>query len=249
MGLGSTTSIRVTSPAEGSQSTYIFEDFYCTTTTGTTYIGFAGSWTRTVSGSGAAVVYGSAYVGQTYNAIGVVGLYTGTQASGYCSLVLSNAAWSFGVGSTYSTFRVLVPATWTSTQAFVTRIGYMDSTSTDPVDGIYYEYNGTVSPNWYACTSNGSTITKINTGIAVNTAAFQSLSMNVYNAGTQGSPNWTVQYSINGVNCGSINTNIPLTAGSTLTGPCMHIVKSAGTTGRYVYIDYFREWTILTTSR
>jgi len=106
------------------------------------------------------------------------------------------------------------------------------TSSTDFTDGVYFEYSSGSSNEWRIATASNNTRTKTNSGRVVAANTWQNLRFVVDEDASQ------IRFWINGVNAGTITTNIP-TGGSRLLGPVYVLAKSLGTTARYVYLDYF----------
>lgn len=126
--------------------------------------------------------------------------------------------------------RVNISVLGTGSQSYSFRDGFLDSTTTDALDGVYFEYDSTQSPNWRICTSNNSTRTKVNTSVAVAINTAYELYFIVNSTGTLAS------FYINGTPVGSIATNIPIAAGRE-TGLSMQLLKSKGNNA--VSVDVF----------
>jgi hypothetical protein len=112
----------------------------------------------------------------------------------------------------------------------------------DMVDGIYFRYSDNLSSgNWEICTANNSTRTQTDSGIAAPINAVCKLRI-VLDGDTAVAYFW-IDYAY----AGSINTNLP-TASTRAYAPYLaKIEKTAGTTSRNLYIDFF-DWTALVTN-
>jgi len=119
----------------------------------------------------------------------------------------------------------------TASEEYTFRVGIHDAVSGSAVtDGVWFEYLRTTGVNWLLITENGGTqTTPVDSGVAVAAGAWLKLGISINGAGTSAS------FIINGVNVGTIATNIPTTNGSS---PCMQIIKTNGTTARTVQADY-----------
>jgi hypothetical protein len=127
----------------------------------------------------------------------------------------------------------------------VVRIGLHNGTTTsaDPTDGIYFEYNTTTTAgNWFRCTQNNNTTTCTDTGVARTTTlnTYQRFRFATNSAGT------TVEFFINEASVGTNSTNLP--ANTRPLGPAigMHTVDAVA---RAWKIDYFQIKRNLTTLR
>lgn len=86
----------------------------------------------------------------------------------------------------------------------IIRVGFGDSDSAaDFTDGIYFELDPSISPNWFRCTAQGGTRTKTSTGTAAVASTWVRLKF-VINAA-----NSSIEFFINDVSKGSNVTNIP----------------------------------------
>jgi hypothetical protein len=114
---------------------------------------------------------------------------------------------------------------------FSFRVGFLDTTSADAVDGIYFEYDASYSLYWRICTSSNSTRTKVATNVSVTQGTNYVL---YYFVAADGS---YVDFYINGTYVGRITTNIPNVPGRE-TGLSMLLLKTAGINSRSVDIAY-----------
>ena len=164
---------------------------------------------------------------------GIQRLYTGTDITGLASIYLASSANFFLFGGGIYTIEgdINVQTLSDGTNTYYLRFGFGDLYNADFVDGAYFEYYSPTSANWYRCTASNSTRTKTNTTIAVVAGTWTRLKVVVNAAGT------SVEYFINGTSVGSNTTNIPTGTGRE-TGTFLQIIKTAGTTGRTVDIDW-----------
>lgn len=148
------------------------------------------------------------------------------------SILFGGATWTFE-----SNF--YLPALSNGTDGFIYRLGFGDQiTSSDAVDGAYFEYDSATSANWRYCTAAASTRTKTNSSTAVTSAKWIVLKI-VVNAAAS-----AVEFFINGSSIGTITTNIP--SGSNYTGIWTSFQKTVGSSVVDGYIDYLlykAEWT------
>lgn len=106
-----------------------------------------------------------------------------------------------------------------------------------PTSGIYFRYNRSTSANWLFVTNNSSSVTSTTSSTAVTTGWHK---MKISGTTSQ------VTFSVDGVTLGTTSTNLP-TGAISLN---MHLViKSAGTTSRDFYQDYFSFIENLTSAR
>jgi hypothetical protein len=181
------------------------------------------------------------------NQFGIISYQTGTTTTGRAGgspTLLGQLRLGQGL-MRYDAY-IRFPTLSDGTETYLARFGFLDSQSADAVDGVYFEYDSTVSANWRTNTSNNSTRTKTSSAIAVDTN-FNRLSIIVNAAGTSASfyVNGT---ELTGSSASPITTNIPTGAGRE-TSIMHHIIKSAGTTNRTMEFDYIAMQCDLTTRR
>jgi hypothetical protein len=168
--------------------------------------------------------------------VGVARCQYGSGLPSHASLVLSgtlaqNAVFGNGVAD-YRTL-IRIPTLATVAEDYVIRIGYGTSTNADHADGIYFEYNRSVSANWLLKTASASSRTVVTSSIPVVAGSWITLSWICNSAGT------SVSFYINGTLAGTITTNIPTVTGRGC-GPNYQIVASSILTGgRSFVVDYF----------
>lgn len=186
------------------------------------------SFTTSVSGSGTAV---SPVAGTMQNP-GQLQLTTGATSTGRAAILTAPSALLFGNGggADFET-SIYIPTLSYSSQRYQLRIGFIDTTTGDQIDGVYFEYNDSMSSYWRICTANNSTRTKITTSIVVNAGSWITLRITVDSAANQAT------FYLNGISMGSISTNIPTTTGRE-TGIGIALIKSAGSSARTVNTDY-----------
>lgn len=178
--------------------------------------------------------------------LGVVDIETGTTTTGYAWVndQLSGAKCVYiGGGSHYFETLVKLSALSDGTDTFICQIGIcVGSTTINTTDGVYFGYTHSLSAgNWRCYTSKASTDTITDSGVAASTASFQRLGFLINAAAT------SVTFYINGSVVATHSTNIPLS--STALRRWSIIAKSAGTTTRHLYHDYFAHIVNYTTAR
>jgi hypothetical protein len=187
------------------------------------------NWVSSTSGTGANISGGSAFCDS--NHVGVLQLLAGSPAS-YASRNIISAAVVFSGGT--ATYESLIKFSNLATveQDFIARIGLgTSSNATDHADGIYFEYNRSVSANWIIKTASNSSRTSTTTSTPVTTD-WMRLKYIVNADGT------SVEFFINDVSVGTITTNITITIGRGCDASFM-ITKTAGTTQRNLLSDYY----------
>ena len=204
--------------------TYIFEDYLSTTVP---------TW-ATNAGSGGSILQSGAQTTSTN--IGMIGLYTGTTATGRAALLSHADAIQFGANEWTFETRANIDALSTATDTFTTRFGFMDASTGDPTDGHYFRYtHGTNSGKWQAVTRINGVETASDTGQTAQAMSSGSPMLRfkiiVENTGTN------VDFFINDKR---VVTHKPsgFTGASRLTGIGYSQIKTAGTTTRALFVDY-----------
>ncbi|HWQ34327.1 MAG TPA: hypothetical protein VNQ79_15875 [Blastocatellia bacterium] len=161
---------------------------------------------------------------------GLLTLSTGTTATGRAGVLSGASIIRFGGGLITLEILLNIAALSNATDRYIIRAGLIDSISADAVDGAYFEYDESTSPNWRTCTASNSTRTKTNSSQAVQTG-WHKLRLDVYSDGSG------VDYYYDGSYLRSETTSIPTAAGRE-TGIGIWIAKSVGITARTVDVDY-----------
>ncbi len=197
-------------------------------------------WQATPSGLGSVVSIDGTFTNQ--NHFGMVLMGTGTTTTGRVILITNNQAIQLGGGVTKCSGVIYLPLLSTPTERFNLRLLLGDNAASgDFTDGVYFEYDESISPNWRINTASGAVRTKVTTTVPVATG-FTNLSFTINSAGTR------VEFFVNGVSVGVITTNIPTTPSTTLS-PIFKIEKTAGFTNRQLIVDYFYFNTVFNTAR
>jgi hypothetical protein len=199
------------------------------------------SFNNTSTGTGASISNSGS--GAEGNVWGVLGCSTGTtttgRGSGRGGIVNFSTT---GRGYLIAQIRVGFSALSDGTDTFLYEVGFHDAftVSTAPTEGIYFSYDSTASANWIANNTNSSTTTSTTSTTAVTTG-FQTLTV-IVNAA------WTsMEFFVNGVSIATHTTNIPSGATNLTTG--VRSIKSAGTTARSAFMDYFNFQSVFGTTR
>lgn len=162
---------------------------------------------------------------------GVISATTGSTATGRTALRSTSATLNLGQGPCQLAARVRVPILSTATERFAFRVGFGDVDTGDMVDGLYFEYDESVSANWRCKSANNSARTTVDSGVAVAINTWYVLEVFLSAGGT------TATYYINNSLVATITTNIPTASGRD-TGVGFWLIKSAGTTARTILLDY-----------
>lgn len=217
-------------PANGIQ---LFEDFvsggYAAASSSTVIFGALG-WSYVGNGT---CVYSTIW---DENHPGIMNLGTGAGATFYTVLGTgakstqgvwnSSGSWTIGASDSFTMhWWVRFPTLSDATQRYSSHIGFGDQTNALPNGGIYFLYDEATSPNWQIATAHGGTRTTTTTSTAVPADTWTKLTITLASG--------TVEYFVDGVSVGTINTNLP----TAQTGIKACIIKSVGTTERIVKVD------------
>lgn len=198
----------------------------------------------TVSGTGASADIADNY-GDTGGHPGVLIHQTGTTTTGRAfsgTFGAYNGAIKLGYGVwTYETCLYL-DALSDGTDTYTIRVGMLDATSGDPTDGVFFRYtHGTNSGKFEAVTRSNSSETATDTGHTVAATTWVKIGFSVNADAT------SVTFYVNGSLVATNTTNIPTGGRNTSMGTL--IQKSAGTTNRLLYQDYYLVDCLLSTPR
>lgn len=202
-----------------------YDDFVANTTAGNNNL------VTVVSGAAAAVALDNALNNTAH--VGVISLATGTTATGRSAITNSATIRPIVLSEGESLFRTSlnIPTLSNATQRYNLRIGFGNNTAAgDFVDGVYLEYDDSLSANWRYKTSNNSVRSANNSTVAVATG-WTRLSFLVNSTGT------SVEFFVNGTSIGTQTANIPITV-ARATKLIFKIEKTVGTTSSIVYCDY-----------
>lgn len=207
------------SPVSGARSVSFYDDFIFYPSVG---------WLEVLGGAGAGI--SNTLTGVDDDHTGVILLQTGTTSTGRAMLRSNTGATRIQGGRTTFEAAVRLDTLSSSTDEYTFRIGLGDDTSGngDYTDGVYFEYDRTIGPNWRAVTANGGSRTRNVTSAVVGASTWTHLR---FEATTS-----SVTFWINGTAVTTIFTNIPTTAG---TGLSIQMAKSTGTNSRVARVDYY----------
>lgn len=202
-----------------------------------------GPWGLVQSGTGAACGPSAQGVDATSRCVGVANLATGTTTTGRVALTTSPLSVLFGRGQQHKlSARVMIPTLSTAAQEFTVVVGFHDGLAGGSIhagNGVYWLYDrATFGDKWIAYQRDNSTAAA-SAGLAeVPIVAGQWYDLGIEVEHDTDEP--MAWYEIDGhhrfVN---INTQVPVTAGRTC-GMGLRILKSAGTTERNLYCDFWR---------
>lgn len=186
------------------------------------------------SGTSSGLSSDSYGVNSTERVFGSIYLATGTDTAGRCILYKMSAASTaiFGNHALRLRFRDALHTLSDGTDTYTAYIGFGDNIgSGDMTDGAYFRYTHSVnSGKWECVTAQGGTRTATDSGVTADTT-FMIFDIRVNEAGT------SVEFYINGTLRQTHTTNIP--GAAQYTGILMKIEKSAGTTSRRIYADWY----------
>jgi len=191
---------------------------------------------RTTTGTGSSLTQGS--VNSSLQAHGVVDMYTGSQTSpnGLVS-ILAGGTGAAGAGINFANathrleWRIQIPdLIAAASEEYTVRIGFIDDNDGDSTDGVYFQYDAT-SANWRTrCVLSGvDTGTFDTSSTAVTVDAWITLTVVVNST--------TAEFYVNDVLINTETANIPVTT-ARATSIGASILKTVGTTGRDLYLDY-----------
>ena len=201
-----------------SKYVYLYEDFLC----------------------GLGVISSTGSIGTNYSDTdghpGAISLHTSTVANGGGRIGMGSGTLeqiAFGYASWVFDTCVRQPAqASTATDRYTIQHGFTDgTTNTRATDGVYFRYVDSENSNWLCVCSRNSTHTTVDTGIPLNTNAWESMRIEINANATE------VKFFINNNLVGTITTNIPSLAGRT-SSYNQRINKSTGTTQITTWIDY-----------
>lgn len=197
---------------------------------------FSLNWSGTTSGTGAQALQGggnATLASGKHN--GVMSCATGTTTTGRAAFRASGTQQgSLVVGNGKVTYESLIYIDDLATvdEDYDLAVGLTDANAGTYADGIYFFYDRASSANWQLVCVSASTATTVTTSTAVVADAWIKLGWVCNTDAT------LVTFYVNGTSVGTISTNIPTTTGRGY-GPLFEIIKSAGTTSRVFYADYF----------
>jgi hypothetical protein len=172
----------------------------------------------------------------TEKALGVLLLSTGTSTAG--GSALNNTTWNLTFGHGYTitqTWRAALKDLSDATDTFTVEIGFGNAFSSSPTVGAFFRYTHSVNAGkWQAVTVVAGVETAADTTITAAVDGFHTFKIVANSTATQ------VDFYIDGTLRNSITTNIPNGSGGAETmGYNAVIRKTAGSTAKGLYVDYF----------
>lgn len=227
--------------ANADQRTFVFDDFIVGSPGYVTFTNFNDG-----GGLGSATSYSQYGVDGTYQAAGVRVLSTASSTAGGAAVSTGTIRFTFGHGFKYRTkWRMALSDVSDGTESFEVRVGVMDgiSAGSPANNGAFFRYTHSAnSGKWEAVTALGGTETTEDTGIAAAADGYHTFEIVSNEDAT------SVAFYIDGVLVAEITTNI-INADDELAGLACTIIKTAGSTARMLYIDYFEFEVTRTTPR
>jgi predicted outer membrane repeat protein len=165
---------------------------------------------------------------------GIVRHSTGASATGRAGMLSTNVDGILLGNFWYWRFEAMVRITTLSTaaQTYIYRVGFIDSATGEPVDGVYFRYtHGVNSGRWELVCRAASTETATASTTAPAAATWYRLTIIVNPAGD------SAEFFVNGTSIGTCASNLP-TGGTNGTGFGSNLIKSLGTTARTIDLDY-----------
>jgi hypothetical protein len=191
------------------------------------------NWLLSTISGGATITSVNSNIAAATVTSGEVSLNTGNNNAGSVTISKNLLALRFSQGPFTYECAVLVPTLPSVAQNFLLRIGFGNAVNAAvPTNGIWFEHTSNPSTVWTLKAANGATTTTV-TATTVLTNQWMVLGLTVNTSGT------SVSYFVNGVNIGTITTNIPI-SNTTKCGPILTITKTAGTTTRALIVDYVK---------
>lgn len=190
----------------------------------------AADWTNYAAGTGSANSFSTTGLTDG-NRLGVLQSATGTTTSGYAGIGSATVTDTvFGTRPIRYTAILQIPTLSTAGESFYVIAGFHDRRAlVTPTDGLYFAHNNALGANWQSTAfNNGTSLGYTDTGVAVDTA-WHCFQIVVNGGGTR------ADFYIDGALVAT-ETNIG-TGTARATGCGCHIIKSAGTTSRLLYID------------
>ena len=182
-------------------------------------------------GAGSGVSVASVWA---YNVIGSLNLTTGSTATGRAGIYTNAANLHLATGRWFFNSYVFIATVSDATNSYTLYSGLSNNPAAVPTYYVGFRYTHSVNGGSWQCVCRANNIeTVINTTASGNTNTAYQLEFLVNAAGT------SVQFWINGIDRGSITTNIPGSAGGHSLGiQPINIIKSAGLGAKSVQIDY-----------
>jgi hypothetical protein len=163
--------------------------------------------------------------------VGVLDCAAGTDTTGRAGVQSGTACILFGSGI----YRMRIDAQLVNdsdgTDTYIARLGFLDSVSAEPTDGVFFRYTHSVnSGNWVCVTRSNGSETPVNTAVNLSAGNYRTFEIEVNAAGT------SAAFYIDGALVHTETATIPLGA-SRNTGYGAALIKSAGANSRSMRLD------------
>jgi len=207
------------------------------------YLGFTNTpYTKNCAGTGVDAALDTPVSGR----IGILTMNTGSTSSGRAAITCEVGKPQFIGANGELLFEacIYLSALSTSSDRYYLNLGFICIVNGEQNNGYYFEYDDSASTNWRACAAKSYSRTKSTGGSPVSVAAttWTTLSIVVNAAGTSAS------YYVNGTLLATLTTNLP-TGTTNAFGVGVAIMKTIGTTNRFISTDYVYYKNTLATSR
>lgn len=197
-------------------------------------------WRGEHQGTGGAVTLNALGLADT-NHTGIAEFSTGTTTTGRASLHLGVQSVRLGGGVLIVEMMVRLEDLSTVAQEYDVYVGISNKATPGTDHWVYFAYDRNTSTNWRIRTRDNGTETDTDSGVAVAADTWVKLRFEINAAAT------SVEYFIDDSSVGTISSNIPTAAGREVS-PRLTIQKSAGTTARLMYVDWYGYEQVYTTA-
>lgn len=195
---------------------------------------FEGGVAAQVLGTGAAIAAGTS----DQKHPGVINLTTGTTAAGRTGLGAAAQLASVRLGGGRARFLATfkLDALSSAAQRYTARMGFGDSWTADPVDGVFFRYTDSVNAGrWQGVARANNVESTLDLGTPAPDTGWHSYEFEVNAGATQ------VEFFIDGVSRGVlVSANIPTAVGRETSLMPVNVIKSVGTTASTFQIDLYR---------
>lgn len=177
---------------------------------------------------------------------GITNLSTSTSTNGRAGVGSTDTTIYLGNGAVKYEVSFKTPAALSdATNTYVIQLGFIDDYNNAVANGVWLSYKHDENTGKFRLNTMDNSVTStLDTGTTMAAGTFYKFTITINAAGTQ------ADISVNGgANVGAgLSTNIPITSNRTV-GFGANIIKTAGTTNRFIDVDYITYRCILTTPR
>jgi hypothetical protein len=192
-------------------------------------------WRGEHQGTGGAVTLNTGLATDT-NHTGIAEFSTGTTTTGRASLHLGLQSVRLGGGALTIEIMLRLEDLSTIAQEYDVYVGLSNKATPGTDHWVYFAYDRNTSANWLIRTRDNGTETSVDSGVAVVADTWIKLRFEINAAAT--SVEFFIDDTSVAVGGNPITTNIPTAAGREVS-PRLTIQKSAGTTARLMYVDWY----------